>query len=337
MARIVIVAPVRPGMNSGNDVTAGRWADHLRALDHQVEVVSVDELAPSLTGPTQAALSKADVLIALHARRCSTVVDWWTHHRPEQPLIVGLAGTDLYADMPDDLDAMRTVAAADALIVLQSAAVDRLAGFDPRWGAKAHVIHQSVGHQSDGNVPERTPQPDEIRVVVLAHLRSVKDPLLAGRAAQLLPATSRIAVHHAGRAHDATWAEAATELSRDNPRYTWHDELAPDAAMQLLATAHYLACTSRSEGGANVVTEAIAMGVPVIGTDIEGNTGLLGADYPALVPVGDEQALSALLHRLETDSNFVAELQRRTDDLAPMTLPQAERDKISALLDSIGV
>lgn len=330
MTRIVVAAPVRPGTTSGNDVTAGRWADHLRALGHEVEVVPIDESAMSFAAATQNAFIEAEVLIALHARRCATVANWWSLQRPDQPLVVGLAGTDLYADMPEDIDAMRTVEAADALIVLQSAAVDRLADFDERWGAKAHVIHQSVD-----DLPERNPHPDELRIVVLAHLRAVKDPLLTGRAAERLPANSRVTVHHAGRAHDAEWAEAATDHSRTNPRYTWHGELTPDKAMQLLATGHYLACTSTSEGGANVVTEAIAMGVPVIGTEIDGNTGLLGADYPALVPVGDEQALCDLLQRLETDPHLVAELQRRTNDLAQITKPQAERDAIAALIDAL--
>ena len=332
MTRIVVAAPVRPGTTSGNDVTAGRWADHLRALGHEVEVVPIDESATSVAGATQTALIEAEVLIALHARRCATVADWWSRVRQGQPLIVGLAGTDLYADMPEDIDAMRTVNAADALIVLQSAAVDRLAGFDERWGAKAHVIHQSVR-----DLPERAPHPDELRIVVLAHLREVKDPLLAGRAAERLPAGSRVTVHHAGRAHDAEWAKAAADHAGANPRYTWHGELTPDEAMQLLATGHYLACTSTSEGGANVVTEAIAMGVPVIGTDIDGNTGLLGADYPALVPVGDERALCDLLYRLETDPHLVDELQLRTNDLARLTKPQTERAALAALIDSLQV
>jgi hypothetical protein len=34
------------------------------------------------------------------------------------------------------------------------------------------------------------------------------------------------------------------------------------------------------EGGANVLIEAVTSGVPVLGSDIAGNRGMLGADYP---------------------------------------------------------
>ena len=40
-----------------------------------------------------------------------------------------------------------------------------------------------------------------------------------------------------------------------------------------------------TEGGANVISEAEVAGLPAIASDLEGSVGLLGADYPGLVPV----------------------------------------------------
>ena len=51
------------------------------------------------------------------------------------------------------------------------------------------------------------------------------------------------------------------------------------------------------EGGANVVSEAIAVGVPVVGVAHPGSVGLLGEDYPGYFPVGDTEGLAALLRR----------------------------------------
>jgi glycosyltransferase involved in cell wall biosynthesis len=194
------------------------------------------------------------------------------------------------------------------------------------------VVHQSVDPVT---VPPRRPATGEFRVVVLAHLREVKDPLLAARAVRLLDPSSRVRVHHGGGALDAGWAAAAAAEMADNPRWVWHGDLVRSAAMALLASAHVLACTSVAEGGANVVTEAIAAGIPVIGTRIDGNTGLLGDDHPGLVPVGDERALGGLFHRLATDPAALAELQRRTDALASITDPATERRALASVLAAV--
>ncbi len=75
--------------------------------------------------------------------------------------------------------------------------------------------------------------------------------------------------------------------------------------------------------------------MPVIGTRIDGNTGLLGHDYPGLIPVRDVEAMADLLRRLETDPLLLAELQRRTNELKPITDPAAERAGLAAVLASL--
>jgi putative glycosyltransferase (TIGR04348 family) len=328
MARIAIAAPIRPSANSGNDVTAARWARHLETLGHETTIVPVSEDFAALSEHAVSALTDADVLIALHARRSAPAAAWWTEHRPGQPLIVGLAGTDLYRDMPDSHTASATVASADAVIVLQEEALDRLRGFEPAWADKAAVIHQSVSLA----LPERRLAVDEFRVVVLAHLRNIKDPLLTARAARLLPGNSRVAVHHAGRALDDDWQQAAETEEVTNDRYIWHRELGAEDALALLASAHVLACTSLSEGGANVVTEAIALGIPVIGTRIAGNTGLLGSDHPGWFPVGHVEALAELLLDLETNPEALAELGHRSLERKPIADPSTEQAALEQLI-----
>jgi glycosyltransferase involved in cell wall biosynthesis len=48
----------------------------------------------------------------------------------------------------------------------------------------------------------------------------------------------------------------------------------------MLASSRLMALTSRLEGGANAVSEAIACSVPVISSRISGSIGLLGEEYP---------------------------------------------------------
>jgi putative glycosyltransferase (TIGR04348 family) len=331
MATIAIAAPVRPSANSGNDVTAARWAHHLNALGHETTIVPVSENFFERADHAAVELGHADLLIALHARRSAAAASWWKEHRPGRPLIVGLAGTDLYKDMPDSVIASATISMSDALIVLQADAVERLRGFEPAWAEKAAVIHQSVSHA----LPPRERALGEFRVVVLAHLRDIKDPLLAARAARRLGLGSHVVVHHAGRAHDDHWQRAAESEERRNDRYIWHRELNPHDALALLASAHVLACTSLSEGGANVVTEAIALGIPVIGTRIGGNTGLLGSDHPGWVPVGDDAALAELLTDLERDPPALAQLEQRSIQRQSITDPSTERAALKQLVTRV--
>ena len=113
----------------------------------------------------------------------------------------------------------------------------------------------------------------------MSHLRDVKDPLLAANAARLLPDRSRVRVVHAGRALSSDWEQAAREEERKNPRYEWLGDLPHEEAMYLLSGSRYLVLSSLMEGGASVIAEAVACGIPVLCSKIPGNIGMLGADY----------------------------------------------------------
>jgi len=328
---IVVVTPVRPQSSSGNEVTSKRWARLLEAEGYQVTTVQLDEEAPVLSPESNNAMASADLLIALHARRSANAIQWWRDQRSPRPVVVALTGTDLYVDLPDDATTTKSVNSADALIVLQSEAVSRLSKINSTWGDKVLVVHQSV----TGPLPVRTSTIDEFRVVVLAHLRPVKDPLLAARAVRRLPLESSVSVHHAGGAMSAELAAAAEIENDQNHRYRWYGELERQRARELLATADVMACTSTSEGGANVVTEAIALGIPIVATRIDGNTGLIGHDHPGLVSVGDDKALSELLLRLERDTEFLAELQTRTYERQHLTDTSTEQSTLSSLVETL--
>jgi glycosyltransferase involved in cell wall biosynthesis len=90
--------------------------------------------------------------------------------------------------------------------------------------------------------------------------------------------------------------------------------------------------SSLSEGGANVISESIVAGVPILASRMEGNVGLLGADYPGYFPVGDTEALARLLRRIETDRAFVANLRRAIGRRAPLFRPEREIEAWRRLL-----
>jgi glycosyltransferase involved in cell wall biosynthesis len=93
--------------------------------------------------------------------------------------------------------------------------------------------------------------------------------------------------------------------------------------------------TSRMEGGAHVVSEAIAIGVPVIASDIPGNRGLLGDDYPAYFPVGDIKALSKLLDEAESNPAFYQKLNKALLARKKLVQPALEKKSIQALVKNL--
>jgi glycosyltransferase involved in cell wall biosynthesis len=93
--------------------------------------------------------------------------------------------------------------------------------------------------------------------------------------------------------------------------------------------------SSRLEGGANVLSEAIVASVPVIASRIPGTVGILGANYPGYFTVGDTHELMRLLLRAETRPDFLDILRAQGDRLAKLFEPAREQKAWEELLREI--
>ena len=160
---------------------------------------------------------------------------------------------------------------------------------------------------------------------MIGHLREVKDPFRAAEAARRLPATSRLRIVHLGAAETPQWAAKAKAEMKANPRYLWRGDRPRAEVRRLLGRARAMVLSSVSEGGANVISEAVAAGVPVLASRIDGSVGLLGRDYPGYFRLGDTAALMRLLHRIETRPEFLARLQRAIARRAHLFRPAHEK------------
>ena len=310
--KISLITPSGPGPGSGNRVTAERWARFLRQLGHEV-------LLEGIWGG-----KGSGMMIALHARRSHPSIVRYAARYPGRPLVVVLTGTDLYRDIHSDDSAKESLELATTLIVLQEMGRKEL---EPRHQAKTRVVYQSA--------EPIKPQPPVKRyfdVCVIGHLRAEKDPFRAALAAQLLPPTSRIRITHIGRPYNKNFAEEAQLHASKNPRYRWLGEVPRWEAQRLLSRSRLLVQTSLLEGGANVVSEALAARVPVIGSEIPGNVGMLGKDYPGYYKTSDERALARLLHRVETDDTFYETLNARCDARRCLVMPEREQAALESLV-----
>ena len=287
-------------------MAASRWARILRRLGHRVRIAADYDGRP------------ADLMVAVHAWRSAAAIERFKTTFPERPVILQLSGTDIYGYIDTDPDkTLRSMALADRLVALND-----LAGrvVPKRLRPRLCVIHQSAAR-----LPHpRRPSTRAVVVAVIGHLREVKDPLRTAEAARLLPAGSRVRIVQVGRAYTPAWAARAEAEMKTNPHYLWRGDVPAAAVRRLLARSHAMVISSLSEGGANVISEAAVAGVPVLASCIDGNVGLLGADYPGYFPVGDTEALARLLQRLEDEPHFVARLGKALARRAPLFRPARE-------------
>jgi putative glycosyltransferase (TIGR04348 family) len=312
-----MVCPAPAGSRLGNRVTAVRWKKILTDLGHRVTI------------STGRPAGRYDVLVALHARHSADVVRWSRETNADRPIILALTGTDLYRDIVHDASAQRSLALADALVVLH----DRAALALPRsYRGRVRVIRQSADPVRAARGQRRNAKAASFDVAFVAHLRAEKDPLRAALAARTLPERSKLRIRHAGRALGDDFRLAAEAEQKSNPRYQWLGEISPAASRTLIARSRVLVLTSVMEGGANVLGEAIVSGTPIIAARIPAAVSALGSRYPGLFAVGDTAALARLFRRAEEDASFLAKLTRETRARRPLFSRTVERAAWRALL-----
>jgi putative glycosyltransferase (TIGR04348 family) len=314
--RVRLVTPAPRGSRAGNRATANRWAAILRRLGHRVTVSTDYHGEP------------ADLMVGLHAWRSADAIARFAAAYPDRPLVVVLTGTDAYRFIHSDRET--TLASLDA--------ADHIVGLHPLVGnilpeglrRKLRVIVQSARP-----LEHRQPARRSFRVCFAGHLREEKDPLRPALAVRGLPSRSRIRIDAYGAAHTEDWAAAAQQEMRINPRYRWHGEIQHAELRRVYSRSHLLVLPSVMEGGANVISEAVMAGLPVITSDIEGSVGLLGADYPGYYPVQHTALLRERLLRAESDSGYYAKLVAACAARRPLFTPQQEYAGWEKLLEDI--
>ena len=313
---IVIISPYLANANNGNWQTAWRWSRFLRKNYKVTLAVQWDGMA-------------CDAMIALHARRSAASIAAYSAAFPARPLIVVLTGTDLYKDIFSDEDAQRSLQIATQLLILQAAGLQVL---DKNLHRKTQVIYQSA--------PTLKPfkqNPENQRryfdVTMIGHLRDEKDPGTFMRAAKSVE-SARVRMIHIGGALDPALAEQAGKMQQLYSRYHWLGNVAHAATRQRLKRSQLMVLTSKMEGGANVIIEAVTSGVPVLASDISGNRGMLGENYAGYFPLGDSIKLAQLIDRAASDIKFYSRLQSQCAARAPLFSPEREQAVLLKMVDS---
>jgi putative glycosyltransferase (TIGR04348 family) len=314
---IVIVSPALQDANNGNWQTAKRWATLLSA-HYRTRIIKEWPDAQSQSD---------DILLALHARRSAASVAAWHAQHGNAGLIVALTGTDLYRDIHTDSQAQASLDAAARLIVLQPLGMHEL---KPQHRSKTHVVLQST-------TPRKTLPKTHglLRAVMVGHLRDEKSPQTLFAAARLLRAREDIHIEHIGAGLDTKLTQDAIDTVAACANYHWAGALKHTLTRAKIQRAHVLVHTSKMEGGAHVIMEAVCSGTPVIASNIPGNMGMLGADYAGYFPVGDAAALANMLQRCKDEPTFLDQLKQQCAQRAPLFSPQAELNALLQVIQSL--
>ena len=267
-------------------------------------------------------------MLALHAWRSADAIEQFKQKFPQRPLIVAITGTDAYRFIHSHPEpTLRSIKLADQLVGLHDLISNTLP-VDARH--KMNVIVQSAQ-----SIAKRNPYRRFFHVSVMGHLRDEKDPLRPALAARLLPDSSRIQIHQYGKAVTDDWAQAACQEEQTNARYHWHEEWPHYKIRQIYQRTNLLVLPSRMEGGANVISEAVVAGVPIVASDIEGSIGLLGSEYAGYYTVENEVELAKMLLRCEQDKAFLQQLLKQSQQKRERYSPQQELNGWRELLKKL--
>lgn len=313
--RIEIVTPAPPGTLHGNRITALRWHQFLLRLHYQSTITE------------QWSGKLCDALIALHGLRSHDSIQRFKKAHPNHPVVLIMTGTDIYRDLKNSKKVIQSMEMADAIVVLQPDAIQSL---PKKFHPKVRVVYQSVK-----SISRKAPPKRHFLASIIGHLRTEKDPFCAAQSLRLLPSDSKIQLVQLGQAMSPDFKKEAISLDKNIERYQWLGQLSHSKTLQWLSRSHVMIISSMMEGGAHVVSEAIAIGVPVIASDIPGNRGLLGDNYPAYYPVGDQVALSKLLSKAETNPVFYQKLCKAIAGRQTITKPELEQQSIQKLIKSL--
>lgn len=292
-----------------------RWQRLLKSLGYQSSITEAWSGKP------------CDLLVALHAKRSHQSIQRFKKLYPTHPVVLVMTGTDIYRDFDKTTKVIDSMKMADAIVVLQSKALESL---PKRFHKKVTVIYQSIS-----TVTRKPPPKGYWLSTLIGHLRPEKDPFCAPHSLDLIPALSQLKLIHLGKAMSPSMERQAIAMMEHQSRYQWLGELSHGKTLQWLARSNIMVISSRMEGGAHVVSEAIAIGVPVIASDIPGNRGLLGDDYPAYFPVGDIKALSELLYKAESNPIFYQKLNKAILTRKKLVQPELERKSIQVLMKKL--
>jgi glycosyltransferase involved in cell wall biosynthesis len=199
--------------------------------------------------------------------------------------------------------------------------------------ARARLTHIPNGVELPGDAPQPRRPGDRLVIVCVARLSAIKRHEDLLRAAALLadrvPAFELLLV--GGGTEEAALRELASELGVVE-RVTFAGAVSRDGVRDALSRSDIFCLPSLWEGMPGSVMEAMAEGLPVVGTDVNGIADLVSQGRTGLlVPPCDPEALAGALAQLAGDAELRerfgrAARQRIADEFSVGRMIRAKED-----------
>lgn len=305
--------------DGGNAITAQRVATEVQRLGLHASVYPLRQMRLGLE--TQPA-----VLHAFHALK-SGLDAVRVARSLELPLVVTCSGTDLTEDLADPERArsvLQVLAQATVITVFHPGMRASLAAAAPEVTSKVRLIAPGMAAPAGSRAPQDFGlDPRAFNVLLPAGLRPVKRPLFALEAIQQLrDAGQDIRLTVAGSPLEAATTQAVHEAAYTHSWVRYLGVVAHERMGDLYRSVDVVLNSSRAEGLANAVLEAMAVGRPLLLSDIEGNRAAAGDDA---LYFQDSAGLRAALERLARQPELRQALGQRAQSRAAAHFsPEAE-------------
>jgi glycosyltransferase involved in cell wall biosynthesis len=309
---VAVLAPFAFPTIRGNAVTVQRIVAGLRARDVDVSLWDLSTTAEAAVA-IEVERTRPLLIHAFHAFRTGPLA-LRLARRLEVPLVVTLTGTDANHELLDPANAPQVrhvLEGASVVTAFDASIVEHVAGILPDLRARLLVVPQAVRFEArapfDLDAHWRLPA-DRILFLLAAGIRPVKAPRAPLPAFdRVVTVESRVRLLYAGPVLDPAEGQALAAALAPRP-WARHVGVVPHAEMpSLLEQADVILNCSISEGGmANSVLEGMALGRPVLVSDIPGNRALVDETNGLRFTTLEELAAAAL--RLARDGALRARL-----------------------------
>ena len=268
--KIVLASPNYPQLR-GNTVTVQRIAENLKKLGAEVEIVSTTDANVIRSFPD------ADIVHGFHAYNFYKFLQKLDRKPPHY--IVTITGTDLNHDLfnPEKRnDVLASLHGAKAIHVFDKKAKRLLVTEIPELTDKVFVMPQG-NHPSLPGVSSFTKEPGSFLFFLPAGIREVKNiPAAISMLHELHIKYPQLRLWLVGPVLEEKEGQLVMELvnrHKDWIRYLGqipHEEMGP-----VYREADVVLNTSLSEGQPATILEAMGYSLPVLASDIPGNSGIL--------------------------------------------------------------
>lgn len=268
--KIVLASPNYPQLR-GNTITVQRIADNLEHLGMETEIVSTTDDSVIRSFPA------ADIVHGFHAYNFYKFLQK-LDQKPSH-YIVTITGTDLNQDLfnPDKrMDVLASLHGAEAVHVFDEKAKGLLAREIPELNDKIFVMAQGNQPSAPG-VPLFTKEPDSFLFFLPAGIRKVKNiPSAIEMLQELHLLHPQVRLWLVGPVLEEEEGKQVMDLVNRHKDWIRYLGQVPHEDMgSIYLETDAVLNTSLSEGQPATILEAMGYALPVLASDIPGNSGII--------------------------------------------------------------